>query len=52
VESDDHGTIRPAIYVRRAGRVEEVLMDPHPLNDFATADHKAQLEPVLRAALA
>ncbi|HMJ81163.1 MAG TPA: NAD(P)-binding domain-containing protein [Candidatus Dormibacteraeota bacterium] len=44
VEGDPQGVIRPAIYVRRAGNVEEVLLDPHPLHDFASRDHRHALE--------
>ena len=43
VEGDPQGVIRPAIYVRRNGAVEEVLLDPHPLHDFASADHRHAL---------
>ncbi|HET7678032.1 MAG TPA: NAD(P)-binding domain-containing protein [Candidatus Limnocylindrales bacterium] len=47
VESNDQAVIRPAIYVRRAGRVDEVLMEPDPLNDFRTPAHRKQLEGLL-----
>jgi thioredoxin reductase len=50
IESDDKGTIRPALYLRRKGRVEEVLMEPSPLNDFRTPAHRAQLEAALGGA--
>jgi thioredoxin reductase len=47
VETDGDGQIRPVVYVRRSGRVEEHELDPEPLLDFETADHRAQLEMAL-----
>jgi thioredoxin reductase len=51
VETDEHGTIRPAVYLRRANRVTERTLDGDPLLDFATAEHRKQLadavEPIL-----
>jgi hypothetical protein len=43
VETDATGDIHPAVYVRRAGRVEEHLLPSGPLLDFATAEHRAAL---------
>jgi thioredoxin reductase len=43
VETDPTGDIHPAVYVRRAGRVEEHLLPSDPLLDFATAEHRAAL---------
>ncbi|MGI8426406.1 MAG: NAD(P)-binding domain-containing protein [Actinomycetota bacterium] len=48
VESDDHGDIHPAVYLRRAGKIQEHLMASHPLNDFETSDHRRQLESLLK----
>ncbi|HEX2026064.1 MAG TPA: hypothetical protein VHH92_06685, partial [Actinomycetota bacterium] len=51
VETDEHGTIRPAVYVRQANQVTERILDGDPLLDFATAEHRKQLaaavEPIL-----
>jgi thioredoxin reductase len=43
VETDAAGDIHPAVYVRRAGRLEEHLLPSDPLLDFATAEHRAAL---------
>ena len=44
VETDDHGNIRPAVYVRRRGRVDaDAVLDGSPLTDYRTAAHLAQL---------
>jgi len=48
VESDEGGEVRPALYVRRDGRVEEHLLSPHPLMDFATATHQAEVRSLLK----
>jgi thioredoxin reductase len=51
VETDEGGTIRPAVYVRHENRVSERILDGDPLLDFATAEHRKQLaaavEPIL-----
>src|SRR5258708_38301927 len=46
------GQIYPALYLRQRGAITEKLLDPHPLMDFRTPDHRraadAALQPVLR----
>lgn len=48
VETDDQGDIHPAVYLRRNGGLEEHLMPSHPLNDFTTAEHRRQLQSLLK----
>jgi thioredoxin reductase len=48
VEVDAEGTIVPVLYLRRAGRVAEHLLDPHPLHDFDGSAHRGELEARLR----
>ncbi len=48
VEGDPQGAIRPALYVRRAGAVEEVLLEPHPLHDFGSPEHRRALTSLVR----
>jgi hypothetical protein len=43
VETNGEGDIRPAIYVRRSGRVEEQLLPTDPLMNFETGPHRAEL---------
>ena len=43
IEADGSGAIYPAVYVRRAGRIEEELLPTHPLLDFRTSEHREQL---------
>jgi len=43
VEYAADGTIIPVVYVRRAGRVAEHALPPHPLHAFDTGDHRRQL---------
>lgn len=48
VETDDRGSIRPAVYVRRRGRVDgDAILDPQPLHDYRGADHQAGLAAVI-----
>ena len=47
IEADGTGAIYPAVYLRRDGRVEEHLMPGHPLLDFRTSEHRAQLASIL-----
>jgi thioredoxin reductase len=51
VETGEDGVIRPAVYVRRGGKVAERVLDGDRLLDFDTAEHRKQvaqaLEPVL-----
>lgn len=44
VETDDRGSIHPAVYVRRRGRVDaDAVLDESPLTDYRTSHHRAQL---------
>ena len=47
VEADPGADIHPTVFVRRRGRVDEHLLDPHPLNEYRTPDHRMQLASVL-----
>jgi thioredoxin reductase len=47
VEIDPAGTIYPAVYVRRDGRLYEHELDPHPLNAFDGAEYRRALETLL-----
>jgi hypothetical protein len=53
VEYGIDGTIVPAVYVRRAGRLAEHVLPPHPLHAFDTEEHRAEVAarvaPLLRA---
>ena len=45
VETVDRGAIRPAVYVRRRGRVDtDAVLDGSPLHEYRTAEHRAQLQ--------
>ena len=48
IETDPTGTIRPALYVRRLGNVEEHILDPNILSDFETDDHQAKVSSLLK----
>lgn len=44
VETDDHGDIHPAVYVRRRGRVDaDNVLEGSPLTDYRTDPHRRQL---------
>jgi thioredoxin reductase len=47
IEADGTGLIYPVIYVRREGATDEVALDPHPLLDFRTEDHRRRIEDVV-----
>jgi thioredoxin reductase len=49
LEPTPEGQIFPAVYLRRAGGVEERLLDPDPLNDFRGAAHLRALEEIVGA---
>jgi thioredoxin reductase len=51
VETDDRNEIRPAVYSRRGGSVEEHRLEGNLLHDFETAEHRAQLAGLLQAYL-
>jgi thioredoxin reductase len=52
IEYGADGSVVPVVYVRRAGRLVEHVLPPHPLFSFDTDEHRtelaARLEPVLR----
>jgi thioredoxin reductase len=49
VETDDGGSIHPAVYLREANRpAVETLLDPHPLHDFRTTENRARLHGLLK----
>ena len=48
VETDDRGSIHPAVYVRRRGRVDaDAVLDESPLTEYRSAGHRAQLRSLL-----
>ena len=47
LEHTAEGEIRPAVYVRRDGKVEEHVMPSDPLLDFESAEHRKQLSGLL-----
>jgi hypothetical protein len=51
VETGEDGVIRPAMYVRHAGKVAERVLDGDPLLDFDTAEHRKQLAEALELVL-
>ena len=52
VETDDRGSIHPAVYVRRRGRVDgDAVLDAEPLHDFRGADHQAGLAALIGSVL-
>ena len=48
IETDPTGIIRPALYVRRLGNVEEHILDSNLLSDFETDDHRAKVKSLLK----
>jgi thioredoxin reductase len=48
VEMDRQGTIYPALYIRRGGRLSEHQLDPHPTYAFDGGRHRAALESLLQ----
>jgi hypothetical protein len=53
VEIGPDGTIYPAVYLRRSNRVEEHMLDPHPLHRFEEGHYhralSAFVDPLLRS---
>ena len=47
VEMDGDGTIYPAVYLRRGGRLREHQLDPHPTYAFDSDGHRRDLEVLL-----
>jgi thioredoxin reductase len=48
VEMDREGTIYPGVYVRRAGRLSEHALAPHPTYAFDGETHRAEVETLLK----
>jgi thioredoxin reductase len=48
VEMNSEGTIYPAVYVRRGGRLIEHALEPHPTYAFDGDIHRAELEALLK----
>jgi thioredoxin reductase len=51
VEMSASGTIYPAVYVRRAGELEEHALDPHPVRAFDGDPYRRDVERLLRPLL-
>ena len=51
VEFDAAGTIVPALYVRRGGRLVEHILPPHPLHAFHTDEYQRELSARVEPAL-
>ncbi len=47
LESDQTGAVYPALYCRRGGRIEEHLLEPHPLLDFEGAEYRRGVTSIL-----
>jgi len=47
IETDAAGSIHPALYVRRGGRVDEHLLPPDPLHQYETVEHRALVAQLL-----
>jgi hypothetical protein len=50
IEANGEGAVYPVLYLRRDGRAEERVLPGHPLNDFATPEHRRALASVLAEA--
>jgi hypothetical protein len=51
VETDDRNEIRPAVYRRRGGSVDEHRLEGNLLHDFETGEHRTQLAGLLEGYL-
>lgn len=47
VEMNGEGDIYPVVYLRRDGRIEERVMEPHPLHDYEGERYRKELESLL-----
>ncbi|MGH2807033.1 MAG: NAD(P)-binding domain-containing protein [Actinomycetota bacterium] len=47
IETNTEGVVRPAVYVRRKGDVDEHLLPPEKMHDYRTPEHRRQLESAL-----
>jgi thioredoxin reductase len=52
VEYNTEGVVRPAVYVRRKGDVDEHLLPPENMHDYRTPEHRRQLGSALGALIA
>ena len=53
VETDDRGSIHPAVYVRRRGRVDgDAALEEGPLTEYRTPEHRKALRALLGDVLA
>jgi hypothetical protein len=48
VEMDSEARIYPVLYLRRSGKVDELVMGPDPLHDFGREEYRRELESLLR----
>jgi thioredoxin reductase len=49
IETDDTGSIHPAVYIRRRGRVDaDAMLEASPLHDYRTSEHRRQLGALTR----
>jgi hypothetical protein len=51
LEFDESEAIRPALYVRRGGRLRELLLPPHPLRRYDGAEYAAEVDDALKPLL-
>jgi thioredoxin reductase len=51
VETDDRGDIRPAVYVRRGGKVQDHSLEAGPLREFRGKEQRARVEELLSGLL-
>jgi hypothetical protein len=51
LESNGRDDLYPVVYVRRAGRLTEFPMDPHPLHDYRGDEYRKQVTDALKPLL-
>jgi thioredoxin reductase len=51
IEFDEQAAIHPVVYVRRAGRIEEHRLSPHPIHAYESGEQRRELESALRPVL-
>jgi hypothetical protein len=51
LEFDDAEAIRPALYVRRDGHLQEVLLPPHPLRRYDGPEYEVEVAAALKPLL-
>ena len=47
IEAGPDRPIQPVVYLRQGAKVSEHLIDAHPLNDYESDDHSAQVDSIL-----